>query len=342
VLGYGTSGTGLYTDPANDSLGFLRNTLAFGPVLLLGQWLLPSLDPLMFLPSDLDYVPLVLGVGCVATIGLLFAPIVRQDRVAAFWAGGMVLSTVPSCTTAPSDRVLWFVGLGAFGLIGRGFGTWYAHAQARSPRGLGKLRRRAVVAAVIAVHGVAAVIALPFRACRLFPSFIEARLTPPLGADREIEQQTLVILNAPSVFQVAHVPIVQRSLGLPAPRQVRLLGPSLSAVRIRRVSEQGLLLSARRGYLAVPLDALYRRPQDRLEVGDTVALSGMTAEIVSLTRDGRPREVLFRFDRDLDHRGFRWMAWKEGAYQVISPPQVGEMLLLPRPELSDFTTRGAS
>jgi hypothetical protein len=56
----------------------------------------------------------------VALIGLLLwviAPLLLRDRLARFWAAGTIFASIPVCATFPMDRLLTFVGIGAFGLI---------------------------------------------------------------------------------------------------------------------------------------------------------------------------------------------------------------------------------
>jgi len=50
---------------------------------------------------------------------LIFAPLVRLDRLARFWVAGMLMSLLPICAARQEDRNMFFVGLGAMGPLHR-------------------------------------------------------------------------------------------------------------------------------------------------------------------------------------------------------------------------------
>lgn len=59
---------------------------------------------------------------CVVVAFMLFLaallfPVIRSNRVARFWACGMILSLVPVCAMLASSRLLIFVGIGGAGLL---------------------------------------------------------------------------------------------------------------------------------------------------------------------------------------------------------------------------------
>ena len=59
--------------------------------------------------------PSGLGIALARLTWLLWvlAPLLRRDRTARFWAGGMLLAVVPLCAMIPMDRILTAVGIGA-------------------------------------------------------------------------------------------------------------------------------------------------------------------------------------------------------------------------------------
>ena len=50
----------------------------------------------------------------------------------------------------------------------------------------------------------------------------------------------------------------------------------------------------------------------------------MTAIVRSLTDDGRPRQVRFRFDRPLESSSLRWVSFANDRFEPFAPPPVGE------------------
>lgn len=57
----------------------------------------------------------------------------------------------------------------------------------------------------------------------------------------------------------------------------------------------------------------------------------MSAKIISLTRDGRPLVVAFRFAVPLESASLRWLQWKDSRFVPFQPPRVGESVVLHAP-----------
>ena len=55
----------------------------------------------------------------------------------------------------------------------------------------------------------------------------------------------------------------------------------------------------------------------------------MTIEVVEVTEDGRPAEILAAFPRSVDDPRFLWQRWDETRYAPFTPPAVGESTVLP-------------
>ena len=54
----------------------------------------------------------------------------------------------------------------------------------------------------------------------------------------------------------------------------------------------------------------------------------MTATVLSLTEDGRPANVAFRFETPLEDESLRWICWQGGEFVPWAPPAVGEEVTL--------------
>ncbi|HUW82049.1 MAG TPA: hypothetical protein VMZ31_04535 [Phycisphaerae bacterium] len=333
LVGYGVySGVQFYVDPTGEPLRYALAAVQRAPLLLLGQWGFPPSDAAIFLG---DYGQRLLSIGATALvvlIGLAVVPVLRRSSNARFWAGGMILSLLPVCATLPMDRLLTFVGIGAFGLIGEFLHAWWSGS--RPPRGRwAQGATRPVAVALVAVHLIAAPIFLPFRAGnpmgpnRLVKAF---HVTTPMGP--QVEHQDVVIVNGPVAMLAGYVQPMRALEGEPVPRHVRILGPSQAAVDVRRVDERTLVLRPDGGYLAWPYDEGFRGTDHAMALHERVELPGMTAQVTDLTSDGRPAEVAFRFAASLTDRQFRWLCWdtQSRTYVPFVPPPVGEAVRLPR------------
>src|SRR6185436_12879095 len=91
-----------------------------------------------------------------ALLALLLIPLLRVDRAARFWASGLLLSLLPAAAVLPSNRVLFFAGLGGMGLLAELLGGVVEGAAWR-PRARAFRLAAAVSAALLAlVHLIVA------------------------------------------------------------------------------------------------------------------------------------------------------------------------------------------
>ena len=217
-LGYGVANMGGYVDPIADPVRFATGLLERYPVLLFGQW--AGLSEISLIFDNLLGSPYWwIAVGYVCLLGLLFGPVVRRDRIARFFATGMLLAVIPICATFPMDRLLMFVGLGAFGLMVR---IWSAVLAADVPR-RGFSLRRVVVLFLVFLHIVLAPLLLTVRAAFPFgpPEMMAAVCLGP-RFDETIKEQDLIVVNPPS-FMIGYWLFNYEQQGMASPRAIRAL-----------------------------------------------------------------------------------------------------------------------
>lgn len=122
--GYGSAGSGWYTDPASDPVGFLGALAKHLPILLadlLLMWPAPLLN--RFNAAHFPYIVAVLGLFVLGILWLL-RPLLKQDAVARFWLTGMLLALVPVCAVTPQPRVVLIAGIGCAPLVARFLSGW--------------------------------------------------------------------------------------------------------------------------------------------------------------------------------------------------------------------------
>lgn len=315
-LGYGVWGSA-YADPLQNPLYYLQVALERGPLLLAGQ-----LTPLPAEIYNFLYPPFSTVYWWLAVAGMtIIGPAVwslRRDPLARFFAAGMLLSLLPACGAPPANRLLFFAGLGAMGLV----------AQVVTRPWESKSRfNRAVTGLLLIFHLVLAPLLLPLNA---LGALLFSRVEPAasqLTSDPSLARQTLVIVNAPSSFYSALLPFVRRRNHQPAPARVRLLSASLYPVELRRLDARSLAVRPTGGYV-LGLEAVFRGRSHDLALGQQVVLPGITAQVTQLTADGRPAEVNFMFDTPLEAGSLRWLLWQNGRFEPITLPAVGERLRL--------------
>lgn len=326
LAGGGLETGGLYVDPLHDPIGFAGNVWAWAPVLLLGQWAFPPPDINVLLTSNgphpvFWYAAIALILVCVCVM----APRLRRDRLSGFFFIGMMLSLLPICAGLAGDRLLYFVGIGAMGLIGR-------FLESLKSRDVPKpgLVTRSLAAFLIFVHGIVAPVLLPIRSAFPFgPTSFMKQMEFRVELGPEVAQQDVILVNAPVVLFTAYLPIKRALAGEPVPRHLRVLSPSGAAVRLHRTNASTLVVQPKPSYLGPQFDRLFRMLGEPLAAGDRIVLTGVTAEVTRLDEEGRPDEVAFHFDVDLDDPSLRWFHWKDGAFVPFGPPRVGATVDLP-------------
>lgn len=326
----GFANVGFYVDPLHEPGAFALALVERAPLLLLGQWALPPAETPLLLSTAAQWWLWAVAVVVLAALGLLVARLLRDDRVARFWIVGMLLATVPICTTFPADRLLMFVGLGAMGLLAQ----LLVRASPRNQQADVTARGvRIAVGALVVIHFVLAPVALPIRAALpAGPPSIQAFVMRP-QLDESVREQDLVVVNPPSFLHAAYFLVEQELRGEPLPRRVRLLAPGLQAATVTRADERTLHIRLKKGYIAWRFERLLREADRPFGVGDVVDLTGMSAKVLAVTDDGRPLDVAFRFRVPLEDPSLRWICFRDGKWVTFDLPAVGQSVTLSAPEL---------
>ncbi len=321
-LGYGASRSGIYLDPGGDLMAFAAAIPQRAPGLLGSQLALPWSDLVSLYPYLSPRLPLImlgLAVLVMAGVAWLLAPLWRRDDKTRFFATGMLLAVLPICATFPADRLLWFVGLGATGLLARLLG------EPRTTRA-----RKLAAGTLIAIHLVLAPLLLLLRSRTMETverPLARAEASIPRGAD--ITGKTVVLVNPPSDLFAAYVLVTRASRGTPAPARLRWLAAGTASVDVERIDARTLRIRPARGYLADTAERMLRGLRARFAVGDHLDLTGLSIEVTAITPDGRPAEATFRFDVALDDPALLLMQWSRRGYVPFTPPPPGGHVTLP-------------
>ncbi len=319
-LGFGAAGSGLYLDPLGQPVRFVAAVIARLPFFLAGQLTPMAADLGSLAPAEHRWTLWTIAAALVAVIVIAVLPQVRASATARFWALGTILSVVPLCATFPTNRVLFFTGLGAMPLVAR----WLLDR----PRGT---LAGALAVFLVATHLVLAPILLPVtaRVMKTFGAPIE-RAVLTLPSDPGLAGQDLILVNAPDYLTyVSQAPALFFFDGRPAPRRIRALAVGPSAVEVRRIDDHALELTMEDGFWGGPLGGLYRPPSETLPAGARIEVAGMTATVVAATAAGTPGTVRFRFDRPLASESARWVVFVEGSFEPFELPAAGASRRIP-------------
>ncbi len=347
AMGYGASGSGVYIDPASDTFRYLQAVLTRGPALLWGQFGLPS-DLFMFLSQRWHQVLWLLALGLLIALAYFLTRYLRGSRTACFWACGMLLSILPSCSTFASDRLLFFAGIGGMALLAAFLEAVPARSSltGQAP----SVAVRVACGSLIAVHLVLAPIGLLFAPTNMADfQEIFARSASSFPGDSAVAGQRVLVVSTPTAFVSQFAPLMRTVDDGPVPSSSLVLGSSIHEIQVSRSGPQTLVLRPRGGFLLAPgrapevavqmpafdpryiyslFDLLFK-DDPRTRPGDRIELDWLSIEILQITEDGRPHEVAFHFDLELENKVFRWIRWEDGIYVPFEPPRAGETITLP-------------
>jgi hypothetical protein len=327
-LGYGAAGSGVYIDPASEPLAFARAALTRLPVLFLSSFALPWSDLWDVFPLfATELRPIVLGLALAtgATLAVLLRPLLQSSRSARFWAAGCGLSLLPCAATFPHDRLLLGTTIGTMGLLSELF------------LGAGSPKRRVEGVALASfgiVHLFLAPVLLPFRSATV--AHLDAllwRADETISRSAALSRQTLVLMNPPVAPFGSYFPIYREAAHLPRPDRFLWLATGVSELQIRCLDSRTLSIRPSLGYLSDSSQLMLRSLSRPFHLGEKVILDEAAFEIVELTADGRPAQVLVRFVRELGDPRLVFMRWGTHGYVPFRVPPPGQSVVLPRVDL---------
>ncbi len=346
ALDYGAQSSGFIIDPGSEPLRYAWAVVKRAPVLLSGQW---GWQPAEMFNLFSDYARrwnLLAAATFLLLILIVFVPLLRKSRVALFWFAGMMLCILPICATSPMNRNLLFAAIGAFGLTAQFIGGLFVKES-----WVPKTRYWLVPAWIICVTllfiniiiaGGTRVI-VPKRISSIFNTFYS---TVDVGSQPDLENKTIVVVNAPNPFLFLGLPVLRAYENKPLPERTRVLAPGFVALEITRTGEKTLLLKAQTGNILSPetsredfklnfvyfydeFNSLFRPEDLPFRAGEQVELTGMSVEVIDVDRAGQPVEVQFHFAVSLDDPSLSWLQWDWkksgfGSYSRFKVPAVGE------------------
>lgn len=327
AFGLGSFGSGAYHEPLREPLAFAL-TLGYNlPVLLGAQLGLPLAD-VGFWGSERERV-LLWGQSVLALslIAWFCVPLLRRDRMARFWALGMVLAAAPVSASLPGERLLLAVGFGAAPLLARLLmesrvlvpGVVLPHGAVRG-----------FASALVALHLLAAPLLMPVRACAFAPvDSAMQRLDAGLARDPSVADKTVVVLNAPFTILLSYLQIARSLYGVARPAHLYWLSTASSELHVTRTAEAELLLDQELGFLRRPEDMHYRANLQSLGVGTRVELAGVQIEIAASLPDGRPSSVRVRFEEPLESSRYDFRIVRAGELVPWTPGELGQSISLP-------------
>jgi hypothetical protein len=332
-LGYGARGSGLYVDPLREPLQFVFATMERVPLLTMGQFLLPPAEAYNYAPKPLAIAIWLGALLLLLSLIVVALPLVRRNALARFWSLGLFISLISVCSSHPNNRLLFFAGLGAMGLLSQLWHGLVNGADWLLGSGLWRRFANGLVATVTAFHIFISPLLLPFAACSILLSSGVNRAIAKLAEEEDLADRDLVIVNSPDYFFVKLIPMVFTVEKYPKPRRLRALSIGPIPIDVTRMDSKSLLVVYHGGILQTSLMELYRNADIPMQPGQRIELRGLRIEITDVTRDNRASGARFTFDKNIDDPRFRWMKWDGSHYVPFQLPAVGETVHLPAAEV---------
>jgi len=261
-LGYGAWGTS-YIDPLGEPLRYMLAIIERVPVLLLAQWAYPPAELYPFVSPSTATSWWLIALASLLLLIWHLSPHLRQDAHARFWASGMLLSALPPAASLPANRLLFFVCIGAMGLLATLITTYTQLSTIK----------RITLGTLITIHLLLAPLMLPLTA---FSPALFGNIEPAINSlptDAHLAEQELIIINAPTFFATGYIAPIRSFNQQPLPQRTRFLGADLSALELTRPDPHTLLIRPANGYLTA-FDPVFRSPHHPFQVGDTIVVRG--------------------------------------------------------------------
>jgi len=326
--GYELKGSGLYVDPLAEPISFIFAVLEKAPLLLMGQWAFPSPELWILLPRT-GQLLMVLWAVCILAIVFVILRPMWLDPKAKFWITGILLSVIPICATFPHTRLLFFVAIGGLGLLAQFLvGMWEGASWKLSSPGWQKLARIGAYGFVI-LHIVLSPLLLQTKFLMLHRmEQIAQQTSDSLKVKEAHKEHTYVVLNSPEPFLSLTIPIRKHVHKQVTPKILRILASGATAIQVSTADAHTLVLRPKRCFFH-NFDLLFRKPTDRMKVGDVIRVPGMKITINALCKDGRPKQVSFRFSEPLHSKKLHFFQGEDGGtYKPIKLPPKGKSVML--------------
>ncbi len=318
MLDYGATNVIGYTYPLKEPFLYLSAVFYRAPVYLLGQWALPPVFCNFFWPSFMHKAGLVFTM----ILLLILAPLIRKDRIARFWALGMILSVLPISSVIPHDRNLIFVGLGTMPLIAQWI-SWVNQTGWSRKLPLWRFSSRFLIIVFIVIHAVIAPLTLPISIrvpAKIQDSIVRASESLPF--DLELKNQEFVIVNPPNwLFLGCYISQHRTLQGKLNP--IKSLTSGGSIMTLKRVDTHTVTIRAESENLIHSGDTIFRSKKFDMHPGQKVELDDMIVEVLEV-KDGVASAARYQFAFPLEDPKLAWFRWHNGIYVPFTLPEIGE------------------
>jgi hypothetical protein len=159
-----------------------------------------------------------------------------------------------------------------------------------------------------------------------------------------IENENVIVVNAPCPLESAYVPACKAYYHQPLPKTLRTLVPGCTSFDVQRTDDKTLVIQSQGSnmfscddvgpiHIAYAFRAFNLLVEPKCKTGDSYKLGGLTVEILESDTASFPSRVAFRFDTSLNSPDFHWIwvDWRTSSAKPFKVPAVGQSVTLPGP-----------
>ncbi len=322
ALGYGTAGSGFYSDPLRDPLAFVAHAPVRLVALLGGGWL--TIDTISWGVTPAGWVALIV----IIAFSLAFVPLRRmfallgteQHRAASWLLVGSVISLVPVLAVVPSSRLLGVSYLGVSAVIALFLDYAWFPAVPRM-----RTRVAELTGLVALMFGYAQLVQGPVTAwltgAQLRRGSIDFASRTAWVASQLPDRETASVIVIRGMADMFFGPFALDPRGAQPARWRTLAHTGHTLVLRKDLRTIELVLRPDRGLYPFQ-NNLFRANDAQLSAGSEVILPGMRAKVIAVGAEG-PFDVSFEFDRDLDAATFVWLVENFDGFRAADLPKPG-------------------
>jgi len=325
ALGYGVAHSGVYIDPGKDSMRFAAELGQRLTVLLQGQLVLPPSDIWAVLPPVLAQIYTVCALAFIIFAAWVIWPILRRDSTITFLAAGMLFATIPFCSTLPSNRFLFFTGLGGMGLIARFLAIaidppeWFLPYW-RTPRKL--LACSWIIIWLVISPLLLVLLTLSPLGMQKPLTLAAATIAPP---EITMLPEQIVVVNVPSDLMLFYLPFIRAASGQGTALDIFLLSAGMMPIEVQRTNDRTVAVRLNDGLLSGSWYQVFRDPAAApLKKGYTLTLPICSISVTGVADTGLPSEITYEFTVPLEDSSLRWVTWSEQGFIPFALPSPGE------------------
>lgn len=319
-LGFGSIGSGAYINPTNDTWLFGAAVIERAPILLLAQMLGQPAGLHIFVPTDIQVLIWFFAVITLIILSFFLLPIILRLPLARFYLLGMLLAILPVCAGNIDERSLIFVSVGGFGLLGLIFESWFSRKENNQEHT--KIQSGLIIALIIPhILMSPLMLASSVNSLATFTqTFTNQAITLPIKG--KVSDAVVLLVNPPTPQLNMHFSAIRFFHKQEQPRAIYSMAPGSTKLTVSRQGDR-LTIDAAEGYIH-HYDSLFRSKSTPFTIGETIHLSNMTATVLSVTEDHRPKSVEFLFKQGIENPSIQFLRWKDGEYHHFELPEQNE------------------